>query len=202
MATHLYAFREIATQIENLSSDDGMSQIQGLDLVSTLSLSLPDSYEPLVMTLQSRSEPLTFDFMAARLLQESTCCQVAMATNGSSTTGGNSSAFIAGGFGRFGVPGGGYRGGKYLRAIRFGGRGRQSFGAPDIGHLGGNTAGPGAGQARRIPGKCHYFQRKGHWEGECLERRADEAAGRHKNDRNGTQAAFTAFSGETSMDDD
>ena len=43
MATHLNAFREIATQIENLSSNDGTSQIQGVDLVSILSLSLPDS---------------------------------------------------------------------------------------------------------------------------------------------------------------
>ena len=33
MATHLNTFKEIATQIENLSSDDGTSQIQGVDLL-------------------------------------------------------------------------------------------------------------------------------------------------------------------------
>ena len=49
MASHLNAVREITNQIENLSSDEGTSQIQGVDLVSMLSLSLPDSYEPLVM---------------------------------------------------------------------------------------------------------------------------------------------------------
>ena len=46
MASHLNAFREIANQIANLSSDEGTSQIQGVDLVSMLSLSLPDLYEP------------------------------------------------------------------------------------------------------------------------------------------------------------
>ena len=64
MAGHLNVFREITNQIENLSSEDGTSQIQGVDLVSMLSLSLPDSYEPLIMALPSRSEILTFDFMA------------------------------------------------------------------------------------------------------------------------------------------
>ena len=37
MASHLNAFREIANQIDNLSSDEGTSQIQGVDLVSMLS---------------------------------------------------------------------------------------------------------------------------------------------------------------------
>ena len=100
MASHLNAFREITNQIENLSSDEGTSQIQGVDLVSMLSLSLPDSYEPLVMALQSRSEVLTFDFMAGRLLQESTRRQASMATNGKPGT--SQSAFMAGGLGRFG----------------------------------------------------------------------------------------------------
>lgn len=68
MAAHLNASQEMANQMENLSSDEGTSQIQGVDLVSILSVSLPDSYKPLIMALQSRSEALTIDFVAGRLL--------------------------------------------------------------------------------------------------------------------------------------
>ena len=70
MAAHLNAFREMANQIENLLSDEGTSQIQGVDLVSILSVSLPESYDPMIMALHTRSEVLTFDFIAGRLLQE------------------------------------------------------------------------------------------------------------------------------------
>ena len=70
MASHLNELRDLAHQIANLSAGDDSTQIQGVDLVSMLSLSLPDSYEPLIMALQSRSEELTFDFMAGRLLWE------------------------------------------------------------------------------------------------------------------------------------
>ena len=94
MAGHLHVFREITNPIENLSSEDGTSQIQGVDLVSMRTLSLPDSYEPLIMALQSRSEILTFDFMAGRLLQQSTRHQASLATNG--CAGNSQSAFIAG----------------------------------------------------------------------------------------------------------
>ena len=106
MAGHLNAFREIRNQIENLSSDEGISQIKGVDLVSMLSLSLPDSYEPLIMALQSRTETLTFDFMAGQLLQESTCRQALQANNVKPIT--TQSAFAAGG--RFW---GGFRGGQH-----------------------------------------------------------------------------------------
>lgn len=61
MASDLNAFREITNQIEKLSSDDGTSQILGVDLMFMLSLSLPDYYKPLVMALHPRSEVLTFD---------------------------------------------------------------------------------------------------------------------------------------------
>lgn len=36
-----------------------------------LTLSLPESYKPLVMALQSRTDLVTFGIMAGRLLQES-----------------------------------------------------------------------------------------------------------------------------------
>ena len=44
MASHLNEFRDLANQIANLSAGDDSTQIQGVDLVSMLSLSLPDSY--------------------------------------------------------------------------------------------------------------------------------------------------------------
>ena len=108
MAFHLNVFREIANQIENLSNGDGGSQIRGVDLISMISLSLPDSYEPLIMALQSRREELTFDFMAGRLLQESTRCQAAHSNGDSIAT--RQSAFVAGGTGRRGGRGGNFRG--------------------------------------------------------------------------------------------
>ena len=136
MAVHLNNFREIANQIEYLSSDDGTSQIQGVVLVSMLSVSLPESYEPLVMALQSRSETLTFDFIAGRLLQESTRRQAATATHRNPVHSTGQSAFIAGGSGRFRGRGGGNRGrgGSYQRGTK--GRGRASFGNVDISRFG------------------------------------------------------------------
>ena len=115
MAAHLKAFREMANQIENLSSDEGTSQFQGVDQVSMLSVSLPDSYEPLIMALQSRSEVITFDFIARRLLHESTCRQATIATHGilGKGNGSSQSAFIAGGYGRTRGRGGGFREGSF-----------------------------------------------------------------------------------------
>ena len=130
MASHLNEFRDLANQIANLSAGDDSTQIQGVDLVSMLSLSLPDSYEPLIMALQSRSEELTFDFMAGRLLQESTRGQAASA-NGNSPSNGQS-AFLAG-QGRFGGRGGNLQGNRSPRAARFYGRGRTAFGVVDVG---------------------------------------------------------------------
>ena len=58
MAAHLNSFKELATQVANLSSD-GIG-ISDTDLVSMLSLSLPQSYKPLIMAVQSRSDTITF----------------------------------------------------------------------------------------------------------------------------------------------
>ena len=107
MASHLKEFRDLANQIANLPAGDDSTQIQGVDLVSMLSLSLPDSYKPLIMALQSRSEELTFDFMAGRLPQESTRRQAASA-NGNGPSDGPS-AFGAGSR-RSGGRGGTFRG--------------------------------------------------------------------------------------------
>ena len=96
MASHVNEFRDLVNQIANLSAGDDSTQIQGVDLVSMLSLSLPDSSEPLIMALQSRREELTFDFMARRLLQESTRRQAASANGSSASNANGQSAFIAG----------------------------------------------------------------------------------------------------------
>ena len=116
MTAHLNSFREMANQMENLSSDDGTSQMEGVGLVSMLSISLPDSYKPLIMALQSRTEAPTFDFIAGRLLQESTRRQAAVATHSKTTT--SQSAFIAGSSNRYKGRGGGFRGGPHLRGMR------------------------------------------------------------------------------------
>jgi len=70
MSVHLNSFKEQLTQIANLSSN-GIGIPDG-DLVSMLSLSLPQSYEPLIMAVQSRADTIPFDFLAGRLLQEAT----------------------------------------------------------------------------------------------------------------------------------
>ena len=194
MASHLNTYREIANQIENLSSSDGTSEIQGVDLVSMLSLSLPDSYEPLIMALQSRSEELTFDFMAWRLLQESTRRQAANGNTPSASAG--QSAFIAGGSGRHGARGGNFRGNLSMRGARFHGRGgRSTFGVVDIARLG-NT-GANRGPARKVSGRCHYCGKEGHWKSECLKRKADEAGGRNRKEQDGDQTAFVALAAKT-----
>ena len=187
MASHLNEFRDLANQIANLSAGDDSTQIQGVDLVSMLSLSLPDSYEPLIMALQSRSEELTFDFMAGRLLQESTRRQAASA-NGNGPSNGQS-AFVAGS-GRFEGRRGNIRGNKSQRGARFNGRGRSNFGATDATRFG-NT-GANQGREKKVSGRCHYCDKEGHWKNECLKRKADETGGKHRKEQEGQHTAFTA----------
>ena len=78
MAQHLNLFRELANQLRSLSGDG--KGIDDTELVTILTLSLPPSYEPLVMALQSRSDTITFDLMAGRLLQESGRRQISQTT--------------------------------------------------------------------------------------------------------------------------
>ena len=69
MAQHLNQFRELANQLRSLSVDG--KGMDNSELVTILTLSLPESYEPFVMALQSCSEAVTFHTMAGRLQQES-----------------------------------------------------------------------------------------------------------------------------------
>lgn len=79
MAQHLNLFREIGKQLRSLSENG--KGIDDTELVTILTLSLPQSYEPLVMALQSRSNTIIFDLMAGRLLQESGRKQISQGTN-------------------------------------------------------------------------------------------------------------------------
>ena len=62
MAAHLNKFRELANQIESLSSKG--KGMEDNELVTLLSLSLPESYEPIIMALESQAKEVTFDIFA------------------------------------------------------------------------------------------------------------------------------------------
>jgi len=79
MSVHLNSFKELSTQVANLSPN-GIG-IPDSDLVSMLSLSLPLSYEPLIMAVQSRADTITFNFLSRRLLQEATRRQAATSSS-------------------------------------------------------------------------------------------------------------------------
>ena len=68
VSEHLNRFRELANQLCGLSPEG--KEFDDSELLTMLTLSLPESYESLVIALQSRSDIVTFDMMAGRLLQE------------------------------------------------------------------------------------------------------------------------------------
>jgi len=75
MAEHLNKFRELANQVGSLSANGkGMEENE---LVTLLSLSLAESYEPVIRALQSRADDVSFDIFTGRLFQESARRQVA-----------------------------------------------------------------------------------------------------------------------------
>ena len=164
MAEHLNRFRELASQVQSLSPNSkGMEESE---LVTLLSLSLPESYEPIIMALQSRSEDLTFDTFAGRLLQESARRQVAQVRQpdqGNYNTSG--AAFSAQHAmreksvgGRYGMRRGGMRAG-----AGFGRSKGEAFSSQ------GRSAGTPKGR-----GKCFYCQKDGHWKRDCYKKKADE----------------------------
>ena len=189
MASHLNEFRDLANQIANLSAGDESTQIQGVDLVSMLSLSLPDSYEPLIMALQSRSEEPTFDFMAGRRLQESTRRQAGNANGNSPSNGNGQSAFKAGS-GRTRGRGGNFRGNRSSRGARFYFQGRSNFGVVDVTRF--ENAGANQCQAKMVTGRYHYCDKGCHWKNECWKRKANEAGGKLGQEEEGGHTALTA----------
>jgi len=169
MANHLNQFRELSNQLRSLSQDGrGMDNSE---LVTIRTLSLPESYEPLVMALQSRSDIVTFDTMAGRLLQESGRRHISQVTQSGQEKGNSPqtaftvhrAAIVPRGMGgRGGYQGRGRRG--YRPRIR------ESFGSGMGGQeQGRNTTGsPGT--------KCQYCGKIGHWKKECYKKKADEVS--------------------------
>jgi len=171
MAEHLNKFRELANQVKGLSGTG--KGIENNELVTLLSLSLPDSDEPIIMALQSRADEVTFDIFASRLLQESARRQVAHTTSpGTSQTSSTTvTAFAARPYGRG-------RGGFRHGSARGGMRIQHTFGAgrPE----GAASSGRAVGTSKPR-GKCFYFQREGYWKRDCYKRKAEEAKeGNHK----------------------
>jgi len=160
MSAHVNTFKELSTQVANLSPN-GVG-IPDSDLVSMLSLSLPESYEPLIMAVQSRADSITFDFLTGRLLQEATRRQAARSTT-TQHTGEPLSAFTAGSSSR-----------------PSGDRGRGNTRCGNRGFGRGIRGGPSGGGTRRgalgqgvLSGRCHYCNKEGHWKNECYKRKGD-----------------------------
>jgi len=162
MAEHLNKFRELATQVESLSGTG--KGIDNNELVTLLSLSLPESYEPIIMALQSRADDVTFDIFSSRLLQESARRQVAHTTSQGTHHSTSVTAFAARPYGRG-------RGGSRYNGERGGMR------MPHVFSLGRSDTGVSFGKAAvtsKPRGKCFYCQKEGYWKRDCNKRKADE----------------------------
>jgi len=173
MAQHLNQFRELANQLRSMSvKGKGMDDSE---LVTSLTLGLPGSYELWVMGLQSRSDTITFDMKAGRLLQESGRRQISHATH---THDGTNlpphTAFTVQRGSR--VPTHNRGGGAFGNYSR-GRGGSRNKGQGTVNH---NTGWKDTSQAIRsvAPGtQCHYCRKSGPLKRDCYKRKADEAAG-------------------------
>jgi len=164
MAENLNRFRELASQVQGLSGNG--KAIDENELVTLLSLSLPDFYEPIIMALQSRTDDLTFNIFAGRLLQESARRLVAQGRQAEQPQRNTSTTAFTANYamrgknlgGRYGLRRGGMR-----TAGGFGGFRTESSGS--------NWKGVAPSKAK---GKCFYCQKEGHWKRDCNKRKADE----------------------------
>jgi len=174
MAHHLNQFRELANQLQSLSENG--KRMDDSELVTILTLSLPASYEPLVMALQSRSDTITFDLMARRLLQESGRRQISQVSQASNNTphtaftarpGMHSNKGVGSGPRRFtsnGRGGGGFRNRyKEPTIMTRSATDYQRTMTPTSTHFVAHT-------------KCHYCGKNGHWKKDCHKRKGDEGA--------------------------
>jgi len=132
--------------------------MEDTELVTMVTLSLRESYEPLVMALQSRRDTITFAIRAGRLLQELGRRQISQTTqsvrSGSDTP---QPAFTAQ---RPTIP----RGQRGQGGYTFNGKGRGGFGTKVRGQVLQGT-------------KCHYCGKVGHSKHNCYKRKLEEANG-------------------------
>ena len=176
MAQHLNQFRELANQLRGLSVDGkGMDDSE---LVTILTLSLPESYEPLVMALQSRSDTITFDTMAGRLLQESGRRQISQSSNGvQGVSPVSETAFTV----QRPAISGSFRG---RSGLTFKGRGRGGLGTRfrELGasnRMQTDTRRNVGLTSLQVPQgtKCYYCGKSGHWKRDCYKRKSEEGTG-------------------------
>ena len=163
MAEHLNKFKELASKVGSLSGNG--KGMEDNELVTLLSLSVPESYEPIIMALQSRADDVSFDIFASKLLQESARRQVANNSLAGTTPTSSAAAFTA-----LHSPTG-RGGGRY-------GRGRGGFRIPN-GSTFGKLVGPGSvsrtAGTTKGKGKCFYCNKEGNWKRDCYQRKNDEA---------------------------
>ena len=182
MAQHPNQFCELANQLRRLSAEG-----KGLDdreLLTILTLSIPDSYKPLVIALQSRTDLITFDIMAGRLLQESARRHVGRVmhqTQDGSNHSGSNTPFTANripvaresagrkGFHTYEREWGGYRG-----------KTRGQYSVSGNGHPLRGSSGPVRGRTTSGT-KCYYCRKEGHWKKDCLKRKSEEAGNGNNN---------------------
>jgi len=150
--------------VANLSSN--RIGIPDGDLVSMLRLSLPRSYEPLIMAVQSRSDTVTFDFHCGRLLQEATRRQAASSSTADVDLQPLSSMSAHSGLRS------GWQLGRGSPCMGNGGAPRASSSRGSRGGSSGGLRGRGYSQIGRT-GQCHYCDKEGHWNNECLNRKGD-----------------------------
>jgi len=164
MAEHLNKFRELASQLAGLSATG--KGMEDNELVTLLSLSLPESYEPIIMALKSRADQVSFHVFTSQLHQESARRQVVHTTQHSNSSTAGGAAFTAQFPNRHrGQTGGHYGPGRGGRRIPSGLAIRRTEA----------TTGPRAHTATmKTKGKCFYCQKEGHWKRDRFKRKTDQ----------------------------